>query len=65
MPPLVAGVIAGAAAMAFTDGTAVALGATDISQWDRFELALRYRSARHVRTRDRFHVRRARRVSAR
>jgi hypothetical protein len=35
IPPAVAGLIAGAAAMALTDGTAVALGATDISQWGR------------------------------
>jgi hypothetical protein len=34
IPPAVAGLIAGAAAMALTDGTAVALGATDITQWD-------------------------------
>jgi hypothetical protein len=34
IPAPVAGLIAGAAAMALTDGTAVALGATDISQWD-------------------------------
>jgi hypothetical protein len=34
IPAPVAGLIAGAAAMALTDGTAAALGATDISQWD-------------------------------
>jgi hypothetical protein len=34
IPAPVAGLIAGAAAMALTDGTAVALGATDIAQWD-------------------------------
>ena len=34
IPVPVAGLIAGAAAMALTDGTAVALGATDIAQWD-------------------------------
>ena len=34
IPSPVAGLVAGAAAMALTDGTAVALGATDISQWD-------------------------------
>lgn len=32
--PVLGGVIAGAVAMAVTDGSAVALGATDISTWD-------------------------------